>query len=140
MKLFKLLLSLLALGFVMGSFAQELPRNETLYINGMQWGPPTSFNPIGSGVAWPAGQTFGTQYLYETLFVYNMLSGELEPQLAASLETPDANTFIVTLQDGTHWQDGEALSSADVVYTFEMAQRQSVSYAPVWDYVSSIAE
>ncbi len=133
-KLFILLTVLLSIFAV----AQELPRNETLYIGGFQWGPPTSFNPLGSGVAWPQGQNFQTEYIYETLFAYNMASGELEPQLAASLETPDEATFKVTLQDGTKWQDGEALTSADVVYTFELGQRQSVNYSTFWDYVSSV--
>lgn len=130
------LVSLLAFGLV--AQAQQLPRKETLYIGGFQWGPPTSFNPIGSGVAWPMGQTYGTQYVYETLFAYNLLTGALDPQLAAKLETPDSSTFRVTLQNGTRWQDGQVLDSKDVLYTFEMAKRQPVSYAPFWDYVASV--
>lgn len=135
-KMFLLVLSLMAFGLM--ASAQDLPRKQTLYIGGFQWGPPTSFNPIGSGPAWPMGQTFGTQYVYETLFIYNLMTGTLDPQLGAKLETPDASTFKVTLQNGTRWQDGRALTSADVVYTFDLAKRQGVSYAPVWDYVSSI--
>jgi peptide/nickel transport system substrate-binding protein len=117
-------------------FAQELPRNETLYIGGFQWGPPTSYNPVGSGAAWPSQGNL--QYIYETLFGYNSLTGNLDPQLGASLETPDAETIVVTLQDGTMWQDGTPLTSADVVYTFDMAKRQPVNYATFWDYVSSM--
>lgn len=34
----------------------QLPRNETLYMAGHQWGPPTTFNPIAAGqITWPAG-------------------------------------------------------------------------------------
>ncbi|PZA07131.1 hypothetical protein EWH23_02110 [Meiothermus sp. PNK-Is4] len=109
--------------------AQQLPRKETLYIGGFQWGPPTNFNPIASGPAWPMGQTFGTQYVYETLFVYNLLTGNLDPQLAAKLDVK-GNVFTITLQNGTRWQDGQPLTSADVVYTFDLAKRQQVSYAP----------
>jgi peptide/nickel transport system substrate-binding protein len=138
MNLSKRLLKFILLGLmVLGSaLAQELPRNETLYIGGFQWGPPTSYNPVGSGSAWPSGGNL--QYIYETLFGYNLLTGNLDPQLAASLETPDTETMVVTLHDGTRWQDGEALTSADVVYTFEMAKRQPVSYATFWDYVTSL--
>lgn len=63
---FVTLLSVLAVGlmaFAPVASAQQLPRKETLYIGGFQWGPPTSFNPIASGPAWPMGQTFGTQYV-----------------------------------------------------------------------------
>ncbi len=140
MKISKHLLAVLASLLVLGlALAQELPRKETLYIGGFQWGPPTSFNPIASGPAWPMGQTFGTQYVYETLFVYNLLTGALDPQLAAKLETPDSSTFKITLQNGTRWQDGQALTSKDVLYSFELAKRQQVAYAPFWDYVSSVS-
>lgn len=137
---FVTLLSVLAVGlmaFAPVASAQQLPRKETLYIGGFQWGPPTSFNPIASGPAWPVGQNFGTQYVYETLFVYNLLTGNLDPQLAAKLDVT-GNTFTVTLQNGTRWQDGKPLTSADVVYTFNLAKRQQVSYAPFWNYVSSV--
>src|ERR1700733_6161677 len=29
------------------------PRSETLYVGGLQWGEPTSFNPLLSTPAWP---------------------------------------------------------------------------------------
>ena len=118
------------------AFAQELPRNQTLYIGGFQWGPPTSYNPIGSGVAWPAQGQY--EYIYETVFGYNLLTGALDPILGAKLEQPDATTLKVTLQPGTRWQDGKALTTKDVVYSFELAKRQNVSYTAFWDYVSSM--
>ena len=132
-QLFMVLAGLLLLGF---ATAQELPRKQTLYIGGFQWGPPTSYNPVGSGSAWPAAGNLN--YIYETLFGYNLLTGALDPQLASKLESPDPNTFRITLQNGTKWQDGKPLTSKDVVYTFEMAKRQPVSYASMWDYVTSI--
>ncbi len=137
---------LFVLGFLVfcgGVQAQSLPRKETLYVGGLQWGPPSSFNPLmaQAGAAWPntAPTAFGSQLLYETLFVYNMLSGELEPQLAARLETPNPTTFRITLRNGTRWQDGRPLTSRDVVYTFELAKRHPVGYAPFWDYVRSVS-
>jgi peptide/nickel transport system substrate-binding protein len=120
----------------MVAFAQELPRKDTLYIGGFQWGPPTSYNPVGSGNAWPANGNL--EYIYETLFGYNLLTGALDPILASKLEQPDATTMKVTLQPGTRWQDGKALTSKDVVYSFEMAKRQNVSYTAFWDYVTSM--
>jgi ABC-type transport system substrate-binding protein len=68
------------LGTGLGS-AQRIAREETLYIAGQQWGPPTSFNPIGRGaIAWPVGNN--SLYVYETLYAFNLFTGELEPVLA----------------------------------------------------------
>lgn len=132
-QLWTVLASLLVLGFAV---AQELPRKQTLYIGGFQWGPPTSYNPIGSGSAWPAAGNMN--YIYETLFGYNLLTGALDPQLASKLESPDPNTFKITLQTGTKWQDGKPLTSKDVVYTFELGKRQQLGYSSVWEYISSM--
>lgn len=132
------LLSAVALVAVGAASAQNLPRNETLYITGHQWGPPNSFNPVGPTPAWPTNEGGNFNLIYETLFAFNQITGELEPLLGATLETPDETTFRVTLQEGTAWQDGEPLTSADVVYTFELAQRQPVGYVGLWDYVSSV--
>lgn len=115
--------------------AQSLPRNETLYVNGFQWGPPSSFNPIGPSTAWPSGSGFNL--IYESLFTYNLLTGELDPRLGATLEET-GEAFVVTLQKGTAWADGEPLTSADVVYTFELARRESLPYSNTWDYVTAV--
>ncbi len=117
------------------SSAQSLPRNETLYITGHQWGPPSSFNPVGPAPSWPAAGGFNM--IYESLFSFDQVTGELDPRLGASLEETD-EAFIVTLQEGTAWQDGEPLTSADVVYTFELGQRESLSYSNTWDYVTAV--
>lgn len=113
-----------------------LPRNQTLYIGGLQWGPPNSFNPVGSVPAWP--NETQTQMMYETLFAYNMVSGKMEPQLALSLAAPDSKTFVVKMRSNIRWQDGQPLTSKDVVYTFELAKRQNLTYSSFWDYVSSV--
>ncbi len=119
------------------AFSQGLPRNETLYVNGFQWGPPNSFNPLGPVRAWPVSEGGGFNLIYETLFTYNLITGELDPRLAKTLEETD-EAFVVTLHDGTAFQDGEPLTSEDVVYTFELAKRQGVDYATFWDYVTNV--
>ena len=115
--------------------AQSLPRNETLYITGHQWGPPSSYNPVGPAPAWPASGGFNM--IYESLFSFDQVTGELDPRLGATLEETD-EAFIVTLQEGTAFQDGEPLTSEDVVYTFELGQRESLSYSNTWDYVTAV--
>ena len=116
----------------------QLARNETLYIAGFQWGPPTTFNPLAAGsINWPTGDQ--RQHLYETLFGYNLLTGALDPVLAKALEFSDDSTAVVTLQDGTHWQDGTPLTTDDVVYTYELAKRHNdLNYSTFWDYATEV--
>src|SRR5689334_13806822 len=91
-----------------GAAPGQLPRNATLYVAGFQWGPHTTFNPLNSSPTWPSsGQQ---ELLYESLFAFNLLSGELEPLLAKELTFSDQTTAQITLQDGTAWQDGKPLT------------------------------
>ncbi len=130
------LLPLLLLAALGVAAAQNPPRNETLYITGHQWGPPSSFNPVGPVRAWPVNEGGGFNLIYESLFTFNLVTGELDPRLGATLEeTEDA--FVVTLQEGTAFQDGEPLTSEDVIYSYELGQRQGVEYSSFWDYVTA---
>ena len=130
-------LVLLATAFLGVAGAQNLPRNETLYITGHQWGPPSSFNPLGPVRAWPVAEGGAFNLIYESLLTFNLVTGELDPRLAESL-TENEETFVVKLQPGTAFQDGEPLTSEDVVYSYELAKRQSVEYASFWDYVTKV--
>jgi peptide/nickel transport system substrate-binding protein len=116
---------------------QQLPRNETLYIAGLQWQPPQNFNPLNGNPDWP-GQ--GNHLLtYETLFAYNQLTGNLDPLLAKELKVIDQTTMQITLQDGTKWQDGQALTPDDVVYTYGLAKSQSdVNFSTLFSYITEI--
>ncbi len=44
---------------------------------------------------------------------------EMVPDLAESWQTPDPLTYIFHLRPGVRFQDGQPLTSADVVYTFD---------------------
>src|SRR5450759_2742896 len=116
---------------------QQLPRNETLYIAGLQWQTPVNFNPLNSNPDWPG---MGNHLLtYETLFAFNQLTGALDPLLAKTLTAVDPATMQVTLQDGTMWQDGQPLTADDVVYTYNLAKTQTdVNFSTLFDYVSDI--
>jgi peptide/nickel transport system substrate-binding protein len=130
-------LTLLAAAFLGVAAAQNPPRDETLYITGHQWGPPSSFNPVGPVRAWPVNEGGGFNLIYESLFTFNLVTGELDPRLGASLEEGE-DAFVVTLHEGTAFQDGEPLTSEDVVYSYELGQRQGVEYASFWDYVTAV--
>ncbi|MCL4860833.1 MAG: ABC transporter substrate-binding protein [Caldilineaceae bacterium] len=116
----------------------ELPRNETLYMAGFQWGPPTTFNPIAAGpITWPAGGQH--PHIHETLFGFNLVTGALDPVLGKELAFTDETTAVVTMQPGARWQDGEPLTVEDVLYTFHLAERhEGLPYGTFWDYVSEV--
>ncbi|HEV2128026.1 MAG TPA: ABC transporter substrate-binding protein [Thermomicrobiales bacterium] len=123
--------------FAPGASAAQLARNETLYVAGHQWGPATTFNPIAPDPAWPADSPF--VYLYETLYTFNLLTGEIEPLLAADLPEVTDEGMSITLHEETAFQDGEPLTAEDVVYTLTLPQRQDgIPYAIFNDYVSEV--
>ena len=128
---------LVALTFLGVATAQSLPRDQTLYVTGFQWGPPSSFNPLGPVRAWPVAEGGGFNLIYESLLTYNLVTGKLDPRLASGVKE-NGNTFVVTLQPGTAFQDGKPLTSADVVYSYELGKRQSVEYSSFWDYVTKV--
>jgi peptide/nickel transport system substrate-binding protein len=120
-----------------GTAPTQLPRNETLYVGGFQWQAPVNWNILNNNPDWPSQGGF--MEIYESLFAYNQLSGNLDPLLAKTLATPDNTTMDITLQDGTTWQDGQALTPDDVVYTYELAKSQSdINYSTLFNYISSI--
>jgi peptide/nickel transport system substrate-binding protein len=104
----------------------EFPRAETLYVSGSAWGPASTWNPFQPG---SLANTTGTVGLvYETLFDFDPASGELTGHLAETGVWTDANTFDVTLRSGLTWSDGQALTAADVKYTFDLAKM----YSALW--------
>ncbi len=62
------------------------------------------------------------------------------PQLAASWDTPDAQTYIFHLQDGMQFSDGRPVTAADVQATYD-AVRAPVGHSPkqqAFEAVSSV--
>ena len=96
----KLLVLVLALAMVLTSAAFaieiEIPRNETFYEAGQQWGAPTSFNIYNTaGQGWP-GSGGNRMAIYEALYMYNVLTNENEPLLAdGPLTWEDETTLLL---------------------------------------------
>jgi len=116
-------------------------RNNTLYVGGFQWGPATNFNPLGPNSSWPTAQGSGMMHVYEALFGFDVLAGDIKGILAKNISYPDTTTMVITLNDGTHWQDGKALNADDVVYTFQLAKNHNdLNYAQFWQYVTDVTK
>ncbi len=116
-----------------GPVPTSYPRDQTLYTSGTMYGPPTDFNPVAGGYV---TGTFGL--LYESLFLYNPLSDKFIPWLAQSGSWTGAKTYTLKLRSGLTWSDGTPLTSADVVYTFDLGKLASVPYSTLWNFLQSV--
>lgn len=102
----------------------ELPRNETLYYAGLQWGAVNGWNPLSDDMnnAMAITQAAGGSRtpMFETLYMYNMLDGSMQPLLAdGDYAWNEAMTeMTVKLKSTAKWSDGTPITAEDVAYTF----------------------
>jgi peptide/nickel transport system substrate-binding protein len=100
-----------------------LPRNQTLYFNGQQWGSVTGWNPYGSSnnnaMAIAAGDNSRVT-MFETPYLYDMLDGKQYPLLADGAFTWDAakTTLTFKIKAAAKWSDGTPVTADDVAYTW----------------------
>jgi peptide/nickel transport system substrate-binding protein len=111
----------------------EIPREEAFYME--SWEDPTAFNPFIPNI--PAFRPF-----LEPLFVFDAWHFKLVPWLAESSEWINDLSLRIMLHDGTKWNDGQSLTSADINYTFYLPIRKSEItgvIADLWTYLDHIA-
>ncbi len=100
-----------------------LPRNETLYFNGQQWGSVVGWNPYSNSNnnAMAIGQQDNARVImFETPYLYNMLDGQMYPLLADGPFTWDEGMTQITfkLKSTAKWSDGTPVTAEDVAYTW----------------------
>ena len=85
---------------------------------------PDLFNPYFNT---NQGGDFGAQgLLYETLYFTNLYNGQTQPWLASSYSySSDLTQLTFHLRPGVKWNDGQALTSADVKFTFDLMKAHS---------------
>ncbi|MDH7487595.1 MAG: ABC transporter substrate-binding protein [Anaerolineae bacterium] len=103
--------------------AEALPRQETLYFNGFQWGPVVCWNPYSANCnnAMAIAQGDNARVtMFETPYLYNMLDGKQYPLLAdGDYQWNAARTELTfKLKEAAHWSDGTPLTAEDVAYTW----------------------
>jgi peptide/nickel transport system substrate-binding protein len=114
-----------------GGASGALPRHETLYTSGTQWGPPSNWNPIRE---WDFAT--GTKGLvYETLFLYDPNADQLVPWLAESGTWVEDKVYELKLRQGVTWADGKPFTADDVVFTFELGKMDTVPYSNLWNFL-----
>jgi peptide/nickel transport system substrate-binding protein len=115
----------------------QLPRDETLYVSGAAWGPASTWNPFQPGSLANTTGTLG--FVYETLFDYDPMTGEMTPWLAQSGTWTNATTYDVVLRSGLTWSDGQALTATDVAFTYELGHTNTALwFSKEWDYLTSV--
>ncbi len=118
--------------------ATQTPRNETMYMNGLQWGAPTNFNLLSGNPAFPINYGNSRELIYETLFMINMLDGKLEPLLGTSYKWTDDKTLRIELNKDAKWSDGKPFTSDDVVYTYKLGKKYSINWSSYWTYIDDV--
>jgi peptide/nickel transport system substrate-binding protein len=100
-----------------------LPRNETMYFNGLQWGSVVCWNPYNANCNNAMAVTENASILatmFESPYLYDMLDGGQYPLLAdGPYEWNDEGTEVTfKLKDAAMWSDGTPVTAEDVAYTW----------------------
>ena len=101
----------------------SLPRNETVYYNGLQWGSVVGWNPYSTsnnnGMVL-AVQDSARVTMFETPYVFNMLDGKVYPLLAdGDYAWNDARTELTfKIKPAAMWSDGTPVTAEDIAYTW----------------------
>ncbi len=113
--------------------ASTAPKPTILRVDPAPGSPnPDLFNPFFTT---NGGSDFGSQgLLYESLYFTNLYNGQTLPWLASNYSySTDQKTLTFTLNPKIKWNDGQPLTSADVVFTFNlMKQYPALDGNSVW--------
>ncbi|MHB8312658.1 MAG: ABC transporter substrate-binding protein [Candidatus Dormibacteria bacterium] len=103
---------------------------------GVDNGSPTlqdNFNPFSPN------QRIGTTYMYEPLEFVNPLNGVYTPFLATGHQWVNSTTLTFTIRSGMKWSNGNPITPADVVFTFDLLRRYpALDGAGIWSHVSTV--
>jgi peptide/nickel transport system substrate-binding protein len=117
-----------------------LPRDQTMYWNGLQWSAPNDYNPLSSNPnCWFMSQNdYSRVIVYETLYMFNQLDGKMYPLLADGDYVQEDNVFTIKIKKAAKWSDGTPLTANDVVYTFNIHNEMKTNRADMWKYISAV--
>lgn len=116
---------------------KSIVREESLVVFWGQWGVVSSYNPLSSSANCSVIGG-GNELTYEALFMYNMLTNEIEPLLATGYSWVADDQIEVKINPAAYWNDGEPFTAADVAYTFRLADRYDLSWSSHWTYIESV--
>jgi ABC-type dipeptide transport system, periplasmic component len=147
----KMAVTLLAVISAVSLFAQTsvkpgdpLPRNQTLYFNGQQWGPVNGWNPYSSNnnnAMGVAQQDNARVIIFETPYLYNMMDGQMYPLLADGPYAWNAKKTEISfkIKAAAKWSDGTPVTADDVAYTWRAnIEYETQAGVNAKDYIDSI--
>jgi peptide/nickel transport system substrate-binding protein len=121
-----------------------LPRNETLYFNGQQWGPVVGWNPYSNSnnnAMAVAQQDSARVIMFETPYLYNMLDGKVYPLLADGdyVWNDDRTEITFKMKEAAKWSDGTPVTAEDVAFTWDTHVKYNTpTGAANIDYIDAI--
>lgn len=115
----------------------EFDRSETLYFFSGMGAVPNSFNPMDGAPAWPFAR-LQQELMYETLFMMNIVTGELEPLVGDSYETAKDNSITVKINAKAAFNDGSDLTAKDAKYSIELGKKYAISWSSYWKHIDNI--
>ncbi len=121
-----------------------LPRSETLYFNGQQWGSVAGWNPYADGMNNAlalAQQDNARVTVWETPYMFNMLDGQQYPLLADGPWRWNASMTEITytLKTTAHWSDGTPVTAQDAAYTWATNLKYGTSYGNSFrDFIDTV--
>ncbi len=96
-----------------------------------------NFNPLSSAAVprWPTWSG-----IYEPLYVFSAVRGELIPWLATATEWRDGHRRLrISTRAGVRWSDGQPFGARDVAFTFELLRRfPALDRRGVWGYLTGV--
>lgn len=94
-----------------------------------------NFNPLMPDTRWPAAAG-----IYEPMAVFNSVTGKWVPWLATAWDWRDEGlTLAFTLREGVRWSDAQPLTTADVVFTFELLKKfPALDQKSAWKYLERV--
>lgn len=145
-KWFSVLVLAVVLALVLAPVAAQdtLPREETLYFNGQQWGAVVGWNPYSSNNnnAMAVNQQDSARVLmFETPYLYNMLDGQVYPLLADGPYSwnDDRTELSFKIKPAARWSDDTPVTAEDAAYTWATHVKYSTpTGASNIDYIEDI--
>ena len=105
----------------------QLPREETLYFMGFQWGMSNGWNALSQSMNNPLihdqASGGGRIPMFETAYMYNPLDNKMYPLLADGdvdgyVWGPGMTTLTYKIKPAAHWNDGTKVTAHDVAFTY----------------------
>ena len=99
---------------------------------------PATLNPVTASDAY---ESLINGYIYESLLTLDNQTLDHIPVLAESWSvSEDKKQYTFVLKEGLHWQDGEPLTSRDVLYTFDRARDPAVDAPHLRSYYKDLTD